>query len=76
MTILTSRPAIWKDTRAIDAPELMSAAGANGLAARIHAYWQKRGYTVRLRIETTNNAVSSRDVLHCVRSDMIGGMPR
>jgi hypothetical protein len=51
----------------------LAAAGAHSLAATIRAYWKNRGHTVDTRIEVI--AIPKGDALHCVRSDLVGGLP-
>lgn len=67
---------IWSDDRTIKARELMDQRGANLLANSIRAYWRKHGHDVQTRIEIASGARSDRGYVYCVRSDMIGGLPR
>ena len=54
--------------------------GATALAEQIKAYWADRGYTVETTVETTVEALQYRHgvdgIIHQVRSDMIGGLPK
>jgi hypothetical protein len=76
MTLLKSVPAIWSEGPAY-APELMTKHTAAMLAKRITAYWRKRGGVVKCRVEVLEGErLDGRGAVHCVRSDMVGGMPR
>jgi hypothetical protein len=53
--------------------------GANALAQKIRAYWAAKGKTVKTTIVVQRSPKSGGDMkgeLHCVRSDMVNGMPR
>jgi hypothetical protein len=75
MTLLKSAPAIWLEGPAY-APELMTKGTATMLARRIEGYWRKRGKSVTCRTEMMMDAGSERGASWCVRSNMVGGMPK
>lgn len=76
MSALSSAPAFWSDARTINAPEHMTKSAALMLARRIEAYWRQRGHTVTCHIDVLQGErLDGHGSVHCVRSDMIGGMP-
>lgn len=61
------------------APDSFNREGAEQLAARIRAYWQRRGKTVDVRVESnhTGYAPAMRGAdWFVVRSDLVNGWPR
>jgi hypothetical protein len=53
--------------------------GAHALAQKIRDYWAKQGKTVKTTIVVQRSPKSGGDMkgeLHCIRSDMLNGMPR
>jgi hypothetical protein len=47
---------------------------AREVGERICAYWQQRGYEIHVRVECVIGRNSR--TMHCVRSDLINGLPR
>jgi hypothetical protein len=77
MNVLTARTALWRDGHTINAPELMTRSTATMLARRIEGYWRKRGQTVTCRVEQlVGERLDGRGAVHCVRSNMLNGVPR
>jgi hypothetical protein len=53
--------------------------GALALASRIREYWAERGYEVETYVDSLqhrNDAGEVRDIIHTVRTNMIGGLPQ
>jgi hypothetical protein len=53
--------------------------GANALAQQIRDYWAKQGKKVRTEVIVARSPKQGGDMkgeLHCIRSDMLNGMPR
>jgi hypothetical protein len=50
--------------------------GANALASRIRQYWAERGYEVKTFVDSLQYRHGEEGIIHTVRTDMIGGLPR
>lgn len=55
---------------------LASFEGANFLAEQIRKYWQRKGYEPSVWVEKIGHRATGDGTAYCVRSDMIGGLPR
>ena len=57
----------------------LTLSGANALAKKIRDYWAAQGKKVKTEVIVARSPKAGGDMkgeLHCIRSDMLNGMPR